>query len=420
MVSLEPIELPIEQHPYKGLSERILNGEFFMLREGLQKFGLYEELKQASFQGICDNIGKQRADEVMSLGVEQIHKVVTPDEIPNLTHAVYSSVEKITLDFLKKFTTQMFGDIESFYFERKANVRFHIPFDDSAAFQSKYRKFSKRSGDGKITPHRAHRDTWVDCPSNVINIWVAVGKVSKGNGLTIYPEVYSRDVKHEGAYISADENPGPAATFDMQPGDILMFHSDHVHGSEINMTGDTRHVISFRISLEKPDYKLGHYHHYAWSGLAGGPLDFLAGVPQNLAWSYVRYKFVQFGQLLRLLSGRGKEKPVAKVSLSRPEPNKQLSVSDLKQGDIIPWSKSICVTRLENGDVKAFGRYCPHEGADLACGVMLDDQVKCPFHNLDIDPVTGKSPCASLKHLKTYPVEIVDDKIIVREQEAAA
>lgn len=416
MVSLDAKELQAEQRPFPDLPKRILNGEYFMLRHCLQEIGLFDTLVEASYKGLCTKIGKEKADKVMELGLDQIHQVVTPDEIPDVTDAVYQFMEPEALNFLSKFIKGMIGKTGAFYFERKPNVRFHIPHDLAAPYLKKYREFSKYRGDGKITPHRAHRDTWVDCPANLINVWVAVGPVSKGNGLTLYPEVYNSPLQNEGPYIASDENPGKAATFDMEPGDVLLFHGSQVHGSEINITDSTRHVISFRIALDKPNYTFGHHHHYAWSPLAGGLLDVFAEIPQNMAWSFFTYKLFQIKRKLKSLLGITEKASTAKDKLTSKADKIQktsIALADLKEGAIIPWSKSVCVTRLENGDVKAFGRYCLHEGGDLAYGVMNEGQVICPFHNLSMDPSTGQSPCKTIKNLKIYPVEINEGMVTV-------
>ncbi len=131
-----------------------------------RELGIFETLVQASYKGITEQLGKDNADQIMSLGFNQIHKVVTADEIPQVTDAVYNAIELEAFKFLKKFIQSVIGETGKFYFERKANVRFHIPHDTAAPFLKDYREFSKRRGDGKITPHRAHRNSWVDCPAN--------------------------------------------------------------------------------------------------------------------------------------------------------------------------------------------------------------------------------------------------------------
>ena len=58
-------------------------------------------------------------------------------------------------------------------------------------------------------------------------------------------------------------------------------------------------------------------------------------------------------------------------------------------------SPATCVVRTERG-VFALPRRCPHEGADLAYGELRDGVLRCPWHNLPIDPETGAQPCRSL------------------------
>ena len=63
-------------------------------------------------------------------------------------------------------------------------------------------------------------------------------------------------------------------------------------------------------------------------------------------------------------------------------------------------SPSVCVVRTERG-VFALPRRCPHEGADLAYGRMSDGRLRCPWHNLPIDPETGTQPCRSLGSIES-------------------
>jgi len=425
MQQIKTQELLSKDRPFRDLPQRLLNGEHFIVRHCLQELGLFDALVDASFKGITQQLGQARAEKIMALGLDKIHKEVTAAEIPDLTDAVYDAMEPKSYEILSKFVMEMVGHKGAFYFEQKPNVRFHIPQDMAAPYLKQFKEFAKRHGDGKITPHRAHRDSWVDCPSNLINVWVAVGEVKTGNGLTLYPESYDTDLANTGPYISADENPGKATTFDMAPGDVLLFHGDHVHGSEINVTDSTRHVISFRIVLEKPRYAHGHYHHYLYSPLASGPLAMFAGIPQNMAWSFVKDGFRRTGRKVLSLLGKNTGPSLASARASvlahkSDHPTGPFPVSDLDDGMIHEYSDKICITKATDGSLVAFSRFCPHEGADLAKGVMQDGQVKCPWHNLSIDPQTGVSPCQTLKHLKTWPVEVRDGKVHVLESEPAA
>jgi len=412
------VELDAASRPFTGLPDKLLNGEIILLRNGLHQDGLFEQLEAASYGGIRKCLGEEVAARVREVGLEKIHTVVDAADIPAVADAVYDIITQHSLGFLKAFIRETFGETRNFYFERKPNVRFHIPYDIAASQTKNFKQFAKRRGDGKITPHNPHRDSWVDCPANLINVWVAVGPVNTGNGLTIYPESYRSDIKHTGPYISADQNPGPALTFDMAPGDVLLFHGDQVHGSEINTTDNTRHVISFRITFKKPLYTHGHYHHYAYSALAGGPLDVFAEVPQNLALSYFDYRTrLVFRKLGELVTGR---KPDGKPALQRTggdaavEGDKlSLPLAGIEPGQIRALSAKICLARMENGDFRAFSRYCPHQGSDLSLGVIRNGELMCPWHNLPLNPATGGSPCESLKKLQLYPCEVRDDRVYV-------
>ena len=415
----ETVELKPEDRPFTNLPERILNGEVIMLRNCLHNAGLYKILEQASIEGIRKSMGNDIASRVQQAGFEKIHTIVSAADIPVVTDSVYEAITPKSLDFLKPFVDEVFGIKGHFFFERKPNVRFHIPHDAVAKEIKNFREFTKRHGDGKITPHKTHRDSWVDCPNNLINVWIAVGPVKTGNSLTIYSDSYRRDIKNTGPYIRNDQNPGPAQTFEMNAGDVLLFHGDHLHGSEINSTDETRHVISFRITLEKPNYVHGHYHHYAHTALANGPLNALAEVPQNLAWSYVDDRLKRVSRKLGELTGlRRNDRPASESVVEKDdetdtEETISIPLDSLEPGNIKAVTARICVAHLDSGDIVAFHRYCPHQGADLSLGSIRGHEIMCPWHNLPVDPATGSSPCQSLKKIKTYPVDIKGDRISI-------
>ena len=84
-----------------------------------------------------------------------------------------------------------------------------------------------------------------------------------------------------------------------------------------------------------------------------------------------------------------------------------VDLSDLAVGEVRALTDALCVVRTERG-VFALPRRCPHEGADLAYGIVRDGRLRCPWHNLPIDPETGAQPCASLGTLRARRLEPVD------------
>lgn len=406
----------------EGLARRILDGEVVIVRRGLQQLGVFDTLVQSTLAGIRKCLGPEVADQVERAGFDRIHEFVQPGDIPRVTDAVYEFVTANASDVLVKLVPGTFAGGGSYYFERSPNVRFHIPFDIAAAYRKQFDKFAQTHGQGKIAAHGPHRDPWVDCPDNVINVWIAIGPVRRGNGLTVFTEDYRTEFAFRDGYILPGAKLHRPINVDLEPGDMVLFHSDHLHGSELNQTQSTRYVISYRVAFGKPHYPHGHYHFYQHVGLASGPWRWLAGVPQNLQWSFVRYQFRRVGYKL---TGRGRMTGDDSGRAAGDPPHEltvpadgTIPIAEFPVGTIRPVSRTVCIARLDENEYAAVSRTCPHAGGDLACGWVEDRRIVCPLHSLAFDPRTGASDCISLKSLRVYPVEVRDGRVSVRGESA--
>jgi nitrite reductase/ring-hydroxylating ferredoxin subunit len=79
----------------------------------------------------------------------------------------------------------------------------------------------------------------------------------------------------------------------------------------------------------------------------------------------------------------------------------------------VPGEPPVAVFRLPEG-VFATDDTCTHGAASLAEGFVEDGEVECPFHTGRFDIRTGAAtlhPCSVA--LGTYPVQIVDNEIII-------
>jgi nitrite reductase/ring-hydroxylating ferredoxin subunit len=388
------------------LHERNFKGEAFLVRGAMQKLGTFDDMRQASLRGIRKSAGEAAAQRVEQLGFERTHEVISPADIPRVTDAAYHEVTKIASSLMQRIVPRLFGHTGAFYFERSPNVRFHIPYDVAAPFKKEYSDFGKKRGEGKITAHGPHRDSWLECPTNCVNVWVAVGHVSTGNGLLLYPDVYGEPVARDGCHIRKDANPGAAAVTAMEPGDAIIFHGDQVHGSVVNYSAETRHAVSFRLCLSRPKYRDLHIHDYMLSTLAvgpfaEGPLAWIAEVPAKIDSSYFKTKLWQVGSKLGVAAPR----PTLDPSPGEV-PMEPVRASDLQVGQVRAIDKQSCVTKLHDGSIVAFGRRCTHEGADLAFGTVDGNEIRCPWHNLPFDLASGKSPCGALRAIRTRPVDV--------------
>ncbi len=394
---IQPTELsnPVQ---VDGLKQRVLDGEVVVVRGGLQAAGLLDVIRQRSLEAVRNQFGDEIARKVQAQGFEKIHEMVPIDQIPQLTDAIYRAMTAAAVPDLKKILSATFKDVGDYYFEDEPNVRFHVPFDRTQEHKKLFDTFAEKRGEGKLSAHGPHRDSWLDCPDNGINIWMAIGRVQRGNGLTVYRGEYELAGQRfePSGDLSDGEHVTEPMTFDLEPGDFILFHTDQLHGSALNRTDETRFVISYRMSFDRPHFPHGHYHTYRSSRLAEGPLKGLAKLPAMMQLSYVR----SLGER----AWRKISPPRSKAPTPTPV---AANLEGLAIGEIRAVDETTCVARLGEDDYVGFSRRCPHRGADFANGFVSQGRIVCPWHNLAFDPATGSSPCQSLRPLIVRRAEAV-------------
>ena len=395
------------------LVPRTLAGDVYVIRHALQRFDLFDTLVDASLKGVAASAGSEAARRAAAEGFENIHNSVAAADIPAMTDAVYDAVRPLAPAFLRKFVGEAFPGSETLYYEESPNVRFHIPYDLAREHKASFNEFAKDHGQGKIAAHGPHRDSWLDCPANGVNLWFAIGPVRRGNGLTVYTDDYGRDLIYKRSGDIADgEKLHKPLTFDLLPGDCVMFHTDQIHGSELNRTDKTRFVISFRMTFGKPDFPNRHFHRYVHAGLAETPLKFAAHAPAMLQASYPRSLAQRIREKLSAPAPDAPARPPEAIGAER-DGRIVIPLEDVAVGAVRGATPAICVARLSETHVVALTRRCPHSGGDLANGWIDEGRVVCPWHNLPFDPATGRSPCASVAPLRRVACEIVGGEIVV-------
>lgn len=74
--------------------------------------------------------------------------------------------------------------------------------------------------------------------------------------------------------------------------------------------------------------------------------------------------------------------------------------------------RSIVLFNID-GTLHAIDNACPHNGASLASGQLEGCVLRCPAHGLRFDVRTGCMPGPGGLLVTTFPVAIVDSKVVV-------
>lgn len=89
---------------------------------------------------------------------------------------------------------------------------------------------------------------------------------------------------------------------------------------------------------------------------------------------------------------------------------------DLRTGDVKPlkyFGQDLVLFRTQAGDVKVLDAFCPHMGAHLgAGGVVEGNDIKCPFHAWKFD---GDGKCTDIPYAKRIPPKATIECWPVRE-----
>lgn len=435
MLNLNTIDKPVENKqaetiPHQNLKERLMSGEVIVVSKCLQTIGYFERMQEVTLEGIRQAVGEEKAKQVRDKGFEAFHEIITLEELPLVSDRTYETVRAIAPELSRLLVKEIFQQDKPFYYEKYPNVRFHVPYD---VVVQKKNEFGKFYWNGKVTPHGPHHDSWYQCPTNCINIWIAIGSVKIGNGLSIYPEIYGKRLPcTKDGKILRDQYFGSIENFELKPGDALIFHGEHLHSSEINSTDATRYVVSLRMSLDKPEfleespYEYNYIYSHPNNGLKTKLAQLLAEIYPRLTKRINSTLGKQENQNYILTEGAEIAFDDTSANFPQPIPLKTVEETSLDQtklvfdaselpiGTIRPVSQKMCVARLDDRQVVAFSRYCPHEGADLAAGHLRDGCIVCPWHNLPFNVENGSSPCQSLSSLTIFNCTKDGNKVEIR------
>ena len=98
------------------------------------------------------------------------------------------------------------------------------------------------------------------------------------------------------------------------------------------------------------------------------------------------------------------------MTLTKAASLQELAVGGLAQRIVA--GRKVLLVRLD-GDVRAYEDRCAHLGLPLSGGRMDGTTLICPAHEWEYDMTTGRGVNPATVCLKSYPVKIEGDQILV-------
>ncbi len=392
---------------------RCLQGEVVIVRNLLNKIGWQQRFNSLVNRAVAQQVNESAAAEVARDGFELMHRSVETNRAQDIVKSLERKLARLSPSIHYSLLSSGILGNQPLWFLRRPIVRIHYPFDETWHYRKSLQKFKSTYGVGRMTPLRPHRDSWFSEPAECINIWISITPVGQGNSMCFFPDSYGLEMPFTPSQgIRRTQQVGKAVSIELSAGDALFMHAEHLHASELNSTDSTRLTLSLRVSTVSPKRTSKQPHRYA-------------RVSPAYPWT-VLYLHAYWGYLTRKIESLrskafGARKPIQLVSDNSTADScvdsiitghtGKLAVSELEVNIPRLLSDKRCVVRLSDDSVLTFDRRCPHQGADLSFSNIAGQKLRCPWHNLEFDLRSGKSPCQSLRDLNVRQCETVGDNI---------
>jgi nitrite reductase/ring-hydroxylating ferredoxin subunit len=378
-------------------------GEIFVVRQCLQAAGMFDKLRTMVLDSIEAIAGPEARSQTVAQGLRRLHEIVPLEALMALNPVMAQGARRLAAEMVESIAQSLLGLGSDVHFEDGPNVRIFCPHDFITEHRAAFEAFRRKRGGGRLTLHGPHQDDRHFRPVGAINVWCAIDRVEVGNGMSVYPDFYGHFLPFnpDDGNIRPDQYLGRPITMALDPGDAWIFETQHVHGSTINQTNDTRLVISFRLTREMPRFRTKKWYNYV------RPSDCTTEGPPLCA---IDYRELPDRGPITLDTSARLPPPVA--ATARPDGAIEIPSGMVPEGEIRPVNANLCVARVMGNPI-AFFRGCPHEGADLAGGAVSGGQIVCPGHGLRMNTVDGHSGCRVLNPLDLVPCAEGEGVIVI-------
>jgi len=260
----------------------VRSGEVVVVPQAMQRLGRHGEVVETTLSAIRAACGAAAADEIARRGLEQLHEVLQGIQLERAAHEIHTRLLLLYPRLMKAIGREILGLKRPFYVPYIATTRLFVPHQRDA---SGLEQFSLENSALLLNRYPVHRDSWFITPINALNIWIAIGRVTRENGLYFYPDMWGKDVtlaERDGRDF------GTPLTFALESGDLALFDNRQMHATADNVAGPTRLALSGRICPEFPIAPRADALEVVslWTPLIGTRFERFAGAATRLSWVY--------------------------------------------------------------------------------------------------------------------------------------
>ena len=423
-------------------------GAYYILDDFALREEMYAKVRQAFFDGVEQLEGAGSRDRVKEEGLGQLHKHFPVEKI----HLLESFLQNRLRDDLYYWSYRVGKDTlglqEPFYLDHLIMLRIHYPFlvaraagdvidppypfserlglalsalkdwrlighyfkkrkDKKLAEKNKSIAYDAISYHGNLPvparAHAAHVDTWYGHSYDGINLWWSIEGVNEDNTVILYPDMFGQKVDYDpvSMYLKAGIPVTKPLKVPMKPGQLLVFNPEMLHGTQVNISDETRIALTTRLNPHTPrfnsDAPFNFEHWYASGDLAKKKFTSMSVFPAKQYHgepSITERPAANAERTVKItLAGR----------LEKEAPTAVCPAADLKAGDkmSVTLENAKALLWRDGDEIRAWSRICPHLGVDLEDGYHDEAQIFCPGHGIAYALHDGASQCAAFK-LRQY------------------
>ncbi|MDQ3446525.1 MAG: Rieske 2Fe-2S domain-containing protein [Pseudomonadota bacterium] len=440
-----------------------------ILKEGdyyrLEDYALRHELCEKIFGAFLDGIGKLAGsacrERVAANGLAQMHQHFPIQKIHLLEAYLMRRLQDELYYWSYRVGADTLGLPDPFYVDHLIVFRIHYPFLkareakqiekppvqwrermklglaalcdremlDNYLNKRKTRTEASKSLASKFDPfayhgaipvparsHGPHIDTWYGHSYDGINLWLSIDGVNRDNTVILYPEMFARPMAFDpvSMYIAPGVEISKPQKIELKPGELLVFNPETLHGTQVNISEETRVALTTRINPGQPrfapDAPFHMEHWYCSDELKQrkfSAVKLFAAAKHPGRPSFVTRDAFEGNRTRRLMKNE---------TIHTGESLAVCSADALRVGEklAVDFANMKLVLWRSGNEVRAFSRICPHLGIDLADGYHDESQVFCPGHGIAFSLADGRSKCESF-HLRRFNAFERDAMIYVEQ-----